>query len=55
MLKQTFVNGRMNLDDDERLLKKGEYRRAYALEVIHSEGDDEGALEKPYSNKQLTH
>ncbi|MAZ26706.1 MAG: hypothetical protein CL868_06465 [Cytophagaceae bacterium] len=45
----------MNLDDDERLLKKGEYRRAYALEVIHSEGDDEGALEKPYSNKQLTH
>ncbi len=54
MLKRTFLKGRMNLDDDERLLPDGEYRVAENIEVINSEGSDAGAIEKPLSNKKLT-
>ena len=52
--KRTFHEGRMNLDDDARLLKQGEYREAYNVDVINSEGSDVGAVEKILSNKKLT-
>mgnify|MGYP001946430431 CR=1 FL=1 len=52
--KRTFHKGRMNLDDDERLLEQGEYREAYNISVINSEGSDVGAVEKNLSNKKLT-
>lgn len=54
MLRKTFVGGRMNLDDDERLLKNGEYRIAENFLTVSSEGSDLGAGENPLSNKQLT-
>ena len=54
MLRQNFISGRMNKDADIRLLPKGEYRDAFGIEVINSEGDDVGAIEPMLSNKQLT-
>lgn len=53
-MKQNFVSGRMNLDADERLLTKGEYREALNIEVVNSESSDVGAVENSLSNKQLT-
>ena len=54
MLRQTFITGRMNQDADIRLLPKGEYREAYGIEIINSEGSDVGAIEPMLSNKKLT-
>lgn len=54
ILKQNFVKGRLNKDVDIRLLPKGEYRDAYGIEIINSEGSDVGAIEPMLSNKQLT-
>jgi len=54
ILNQNFIKGRQNKDADIRLLPKGEYREAYGLEIINSEGSDVGAIEPMYSNKQLT-
>ncbi|RXG21036.1 hypothetical protein [Leeuwenhoekiella aequorea] len=54
MLRQTFISGRMNQDADIRLLPKGEYREAYGIEIINSEGSDVGAIEPMLSNKKLT-
>tara|TARA_R110002051_G_scaffold34677_1_gene77054 strand:- start:5107 stop:9705 length:4599 start_codon:yes stop_codon:yes gene_type:complete len=44
----------MNQDADIRLLPKGEYREAYGIEIINSEGSDVGAIEPMLSNKKLT-
>ena len=54
MMKRAFVNGRMNLDIDERLLEDGDYREANNIEIINSEGSDVGAIENSLSNKKLT-
>ncbi|CAL2094768.1 hypothetical protein [Tenacibaculum sp. 190524A02b] len=54
VIKNVFTSSKMNLDVDERLLKKGEYRRALNIRVANSEGSDVGAIEKSLSNKQLT-
>jgi len=34
MYKQNFINGRMNLDADIRLLPKGDHREAYNIEAL---------------------
>lgn len=52
-LKNTFVQGRMNKDLDERLLPKGEYRHAENIRVVNSEGSDVGAIENVLGNKIL--
>ena len=54
ILKQNFLKGRQNKDLDIRLLPKGEYREAFGIEIINSEGSDLGAIEPMLSNKQLT-
>lgn len=54
IFKQNFVKGRLNKDADIRLMPKGEYRDAFGVEVINSEGDDMGAIEVMLSNKKLT-
>lgn len=53
-MKKSFVNGRMNLDIDNRLLEDGDYREATNIEVVNSEGSDVGAIENMLSNKKLT-
>lgn len=53
-IKNNFVFGKMNLDIDERLLQKGEYRTASNIRIANSNGSDVGAIEKSLSNEKLT-
>jgi len=53
-LRNNFVQGKMNLDVDERLLKKGEYRTASNIRIANSNGSDVGAIEKSLSNEVIT-
>lgn len=52
--RNTFVGGKMNMDADDRLLPKGQYRTATNIRVANSEGSDVGAIEKVLSNSALT-
>ena len=54
MIKQTFLNGRMNLQSDERLLPKGDARTMFNVRVSSSEGKDAGAIENCLGNEALT-
>ena len=49
-LKNSFVKGRMNLDLDERLIPKGEYREATNIQVSTSEGSDIGSVQNILGN-----
>lgn len=53
-LQNTFVQGKMNKDMDERLLPKGQYPHAENIRVANSDGADMGAIENIRGNKQLT-
>lgn len=53
-LKNTFVQGKMNKDVDERLLPKGEYPHAENIRVINSDASDIGAIENVKGNVSLT-
>jgi hypothetical protein len=53
-IKNNFVLGKMNLDVDDRLLQKGEYRTASNIRIANSNGSDVGAIEKSLSNDKLT-
>lgn len=53
-IRQTFSGGIMDKDTDERLIPSGYYRHAENLNVLHSEGSDEGSVENILSNKKLT-
>ena len=44
-LKNMFIKGKMNLDLDERLIPKGEYRKAQNVLITNSEDSDVGAIE----------
>nr|ADD95866.1 hypothetical protein [uncultured organism MedDCM-OCT-S12-C74] len=44
-LKNMFIKGKMNLDLDERLIPKGEYRKAQNILITNSEDSDVGAIE----------
>ena len=50
-LKNMFVKGKMNLDLDERLIPKGEYRKAQNILVTNSEDSDVGAIENVRGNE----
>jgi len=52
-LRRTFGAGRMNSDDDNRLLPPGEYKTATNVVIYNGEGN-EGAVTKSLSNKRLT-
>ena len=43
-IKNTFLQGKMNKDLDERLVPNGQYRDAWNIEVSTSEGSDVGAV-----------
>lgn len=51
-IQNTFIQGRMNKDLDERLIPQGEYRDALNVRVVNSSGSDVGALENALSNEQ---
>ena len=44
----------MDKDSDDRLIQNGTLRHAENVEITNSEGSDEGTVQNPYSNKQLT-
>ena len=53
-LRNNFTAGKLNLDIDERLLQKGQYRTASNIRIANSNGSDVGAIEKSLSNQQIT-
>jgi hypothetical protein len=52
-LKRNFMQGKMNKDLDERLIRDGEYRDALNIEVTTSEGSDVGSVENIIGNSSL--
>lgn len=49
----TFRGGKMNKDQDERLIPEGQYRDALNLEISTSEGSDTGALQNIKGNTEV--
>ena len=54
-LKNTFIQGKMSKDVDERLVENGQYIHAENIRVINSEGSDVGAIENCKGNTQQTY
>ena len=52
-IKNTFTKGKMNLDLDERLVPKGEYKEALNVQVSTSEGSDVGSVQNILGNTAL--
>lgn len=52
--KNTFVQGKMNKDIDERLLPKGQYSHAENISVTSTDGSDSGAVQNFKGNTSLT-
>ena len=53
-LKNSFLQGKMNKDVDERLVPEGQYVDAENIRISTSEGSDGGAIENVLGNEQLT-
>ena len=53
-IKNTFIQGKMNKDIDERLLVDGQYPHAENVRVANSESSDIGAIENMLGNRALT-
>ena len=53
-LKHTFTSGRMNKDLDERLVPNGEYRDAWNVEVLTSEGSNIGTVQTCLGNSLIS-
>ena len=53
-IQNTFVQGKMNKDLDERLIPQGQYRDALNVRVVNSSGSDVGAIENSLSNEAIT-
>lgn len=52
--RRTFHIGIMDKDTDERLLPNGTFRHAENVEIVNSEGSNEGAVENMLSNKKIS-
>ena len=52
-LKNTFTQGKMNKDLDERLIPNGQYRDAMNVQVSTSEGSDIGTVQNILGNLQV--
>jgi len=52
-IKNTFIQGKMNKDLDERLIPNGQYRDALNIDVTSSEGSDAGAIENILGNTRV--
>ena len=53
-LTRSFVAGIMNMDIDERLLPKSQYREAHNVEIGTSEGSDIGAVQNSLGNTNVS-
>ena len=49
-IKNTFLQGKMNLDLDERLIPNGQYREALNVQVSTSEDSNVGTVENIMGN-----
>ena len=52
-IKNTFTKGKMNLDLDERLVPKGEYKEALNVQVSTSDESDVGSVQNVLGNTRL--
>ena len=52
-IKNTFLQGKMNKDLDERLLPNGQYRDAVNIEVSTSESSDVGTVKNILGNHRI--
>jgi len=52
-IKHQFTKGKMNLDLDERLVPNGEYREAWNIQVLNSEGSDVGTVQNLAGNFEI--
>ena len=52
-LTNLFIKGKMNLDLDERLIPKGEYRKAQNVLITNSEDSDVGAIENVRGHEEV--
>lgn len=53
-LKNTFAQGKLNKDIDERLVPKGQYVHAENIRMSNSESSDIGAIENVLGNEQAS-
>tara|TARA_R100000278_G_scaffold1774_2_gene3488 strand:+ start:483 stop:737 length:255 start_codon:yes stop_codon:yes gene_type:complete len=53
-IKNTFSQGKMNKDLDERLIPNGQYRDAMNIQITTSEGSDIGTAQNILGNKKLS-
>ena len=53
-IKQSFVQGKMNKDLDERIVPKGEYRDALNVEVSTSDSNNVGTIQSMAGNEQMS-
>ncbi len=52
-IKNTFTQGKMNKDLDERIIPNGQYRDAMNVQVSTSEGSDIGTVQNILGNKRV--
>ena len=52
-IKNTFTQGKMNKDLDERIVPNGQYRDALNIQVSSSEGSDVGTVQNILGNTEL--
>ena len=52
-IKHQFMGGKMNKDNDERLVPNGEYRDAMNIQVATSEDSDVGTAQNVLGNEQI--
>ena len=52
-IKNSFIQGKMNQDLDERLIPNGQYRDATNVEVATSEGSDVGTVQNILGNHRV--
>ena len=52
-IKNTFLQGKMNLDLDDRLIPNGQYREAMNVQVVTSEGSDVGTVTNIQGNTHV--
>ena len=53
-IQNTFTQGKMNKDLDERLLPVGQYRDAMNIQITNSENSEVGTVQNILGNKKIT-
>ena len=53
-IKNTFVQGKMNKDLDERIIPNGQYRHAENIQISTSDGADIGTVQNIMGNTAYT-